>query len=372
MTDTELTYHIAFASLRGINRHMATELLNRIGSERLFFETSQKQLSAIMGFNNKLFDPEYRTSVLEQAIKETEFVTGHSIRALYYTDSGYPALLTECDDAPLMLYTLGPADMNNGISISIVGTRHATPYGLDFTDKLIEGLAQKVNSPITIVSGLAYGIDVAAHKAALRNGLPTIGVLAHGLNTIYPAAHRSIAADIVRNGGALISDYRSCDTVHRSNFIARNRIVAGMCHCLIVVESASKGGAMITARIASGYNRDVFALPGRNTDLYSQGCNRLITLCVAALIQNADELIDAMQWPVKKSDKTSQQTLFTDMSPDEEVVAHYLHARGEAQLNRMSVDLNISIGRLMAALIELEFKGLAIAYPGGCYRPAKP
>ena len=252
MSDT-LVYRIAFASLRGINAVMARELMARLGSEEEFFRASRSQLAAIMGFRNRLMEPDYRHKMVEDARREADFISANSINAVYYTDESYPDLLANCDDAPLMLYSLGDADLSPRYSIAVVGTRHATPYGLDFTDRLVKGLAERVNGEVTVLSGLAYGVDVAAHKAAMRYGLPTIGVLAHGLNTIYPAVHRAVAADMVRQGGALVTDYRSIDAVHKGNFLARNRIVAGMSHCLIVVESARKGGAMVTAKIASGY-----------------------------------------------------------------------------------------------------------------------
>lgn len=373
MSDT-LVYRIAFASLRGINAVMARELMARLGSEEEFFRASRSQLAAIMGFRNRLMEPDYRHKMVEDARREADFISANSINAVYYTDESYPDLLANCDDAPLMLYSLGDADLSPRYSIAVVGTRHATPYGLDFTDRLVKGLAERVNGEVTVLSGLAYGVDVAAHKAAMRYGLPTIGVLAHGLNTIYPAVHRAVAADMVRQGGALVTDYRSIDAVHKGNFLARNRIVAGMSHCLIVVESARKGGAMVTAKIASGYCRDVFALPGRISDTYSKGCNRLITLCVAKLVQDVDDIIEDMNWPLKEQrvNADAQQSLFPSLSPDQEAVARYLGEHGEAQLNRLSVELDIPVGRLMSALIELEFQGLVTAFPGGTYRKAVP
>lgn len=371
--DTSLVYKIAFASLRGINAVMARELMARLGCEEEFFRASGSRLAAIMGFRNRFMEQEYRGKILDEARREYDFVCANSITPVYYTDSNYPTLLSDCDDAPLMLYTLGSADLNHQHTIAVVGTRNVTPYGLDFTDKLVKGLAERVQGGATVVSGLAYGVDVAAHKAALRYGLPTIGVLAHGLNTIYPATHRSVAADMVRQGGGLVTDYRSVDTIHKGNFLARNRIVAGMSHCLIVVESARKGGAMVTAKIASGYCRDVFALPGRTSDTYSQGCNRLITLCVAKLVQDVDDLIEDMNWPCVKPEKqNSQMSLFNTLTPDQTAVVQYLATHTEAQINRLSVELDIPVGRLMSALIELEFQGLVLAYPGGSYRKAQP
>ena len=367
----DLIYKIALAAMRGITPAMASELTARLGSEEMFFRASTSQVSAVMGFRNRHMDDAYRQKLLSEAQREAAFVRDNSIKAIYYTDPDYPALLAQCEDAPLMVYTLGSASLNPQQSISIVGTRHITPYGLDFTDKLVKGLAERVKGGVTVVSGLAYGVDVAAHKAAVKCGLPTIGVLAHGLNTIYPAAHRSMAADMVRNGGALLTDYRSCDAIHKGNFLARNRIVAGMTHCTLVVESARKGGAMVTARIATGYCRDVFALPGRVSDTYSQGCNHLITLCVAKLIQDVDDLITDMNWPQNEV-RTEQLSLFDDLGDEELAVIQYLSDHGDSQINKLSVELDIPVGRLSSMLIDLEFKGLVAAMPGGTYRKTNP
>ena len=239
-------YRLAFASLRGITRRLAQEILNRTGSERNFFEASQQELTHRMSCRSNLFAESYRGELLETARREADFIESNSIAALYFTDPGYPSRLAECDDAPLMLYGLGECGMNARHVVSIVGTRHATPYGLDFVDRLIKDLSLKIPD-LVIVSGLAYGIDVAAHKASMKYGVPTAAVLAHGLNTIYPAVHRSVAADMVRQGGILLTDYMSQTTMHKGNFLARNRIVAGLADCLIVAESAEKGGALVTA-----------------------------------------------------------------------------------------------------------------------------
>lgn len=367
----ELIYKLAFASLRGINRLMAGELLSRVGSEEQFFRASEGALSAMMGGANRLFARDYRDALLEKAKAEADFVVSSGIRTVYYRDSGYPERLAHCDDAPLMLYTLGNVDLNAGHWMSVVGTRHATPYGLGFVDKLISTIAETVSQPVTIVSGLAFGIDIAAHKAAMKYGLSTVGVLAHGLNTIYPAQHRSVAADMVRSDGMLVTEYMSSAPIHKGNFVARNRIVAGLCDCLVVAESAGKGGALITATLASDYCRDVFALPGRVSDRFSEGCNRLIASNVASLVQDPMQVIEAMGWPTKESDITpKQQTLFEDLSEDERAVLDYLTERGEAMVNQMSVNLNINVGKLMSLLINMEFKGLVMNFPGGKYRLA--
>lgn len=363
-----MTYQIAFASLRGMTRTLAGEILARIGSEETFFTASERQLATVLGFNNKLLSRSYRDDILEKARIETEFATRNNINVCYFTDERFPTRFTECDDAPIILYTLGNCNLNASRIVSIVGTRHATPYGIDFTTRLVEELATTVEDLI-IVSGLAYGIDIAAHRAALNCAIPTIAVLAHGLNTIYPAQHRNTAADIARQGGMLLTDYMSSDPVHKGNFVARNRIVAALCDCLVVSESAEKGGALITANIASGYNRDVFALPGRTSDRYSAGCNRLIASNIAGLVQSASELSTAMRWPTKAVEG-DQTEMFSPLNDEEQAVIDYLSTRDDATINQICVALNYPIARLMALLIDMEFKGLILTFPGGRYRIA--
>lgn len=365
-----LAYRIAFASLRGMNRVMAGELLSRTGSEEQFFKMSERQLAAAMGFRNRLFDADYRAKMLERGEREADFVASSKIRPLYYTDGEYPTRLADADDAPLMLFTLGNCDFNCGHFISVVGTRHATPYGIDFVNHMVEDLSQMLTEPLTVVSGLAFGIDAAAHSSAMKHKVPTVGVLAHGLNTIYPAQHRGLAAEMVRGGGALLTEYGRSDAIHKGNFVARNRIVAAMADCVVVVESARKGGALITANLASGYNRDVFALPGRTSDRYSEGCNALIANNIAALVTDAESLAKAMRWSMKEDVAADQPTLFPELSADEQAVTDYLAKHGEAQINQLSIALNQNVGRTMSLLIDMEFKGLLLTYPGGKYRLA--
>lgn len=370
MSRSRLIHRIAFASLKGINRILANELLARTGgSEEDFFRLTEAQLASITGHKNRIFDNAYRNTLLEKATREADFIAAHSIKPLYYTDSDYPQRLTDCDDAPLMLYSAGDTDLNSNFFIGIVGTRHATPYGIDFTTKLIENLARSLPEPPVIVSGLAFGIDISAHKAALTLSLPTVAVLAHPLNTIYPSQHRHTAATIARGHGALITEYTTDVKTHPGNFIARNRIIAGLCDCVVVVESAEKGGALITARLAADYNRDVFALPGRISDRYSSGCNKLIAQNAAALITSADDLITAMSW-TKNPQAEEQQTLFEPLSPQEQAIVDYLEQKGEAHINQLAVNLNITAGKLMGLLVDLEFKGIILAFPGAKYRLA--
>ncbi|MDE6383702.1 MAG: DNA-processing protein DprA [Paramuribaculum sp.] len=365
----DLLYKIAFASLRSIAPAPARDILALTGSEQGFFETPASTLSAVMSRRSRLFDEDYRRTLLEKARRECDFIASYNIRPIYFTDPEYPQRLLEIPDAPLMIYTLGECDLNRSHMISIVGTRHLTPYGADFINRCVADLAQMLAEPPVIVSGLAYGADVTAHQAAISNSLPTIGVLAHGLNTIYPAAHRQIAAEMVRGGGMLLTDYTSAENIHRGNFLARNRIVAGLTDCTIVAESATKGGALVTARLAGDYSRDVFALPGRTSDRFSQGCNGLIASNMAQLVTSAEDIIKAMRWPIKPVEATTG-SLFPELTEQEQAILDFLNEKPDCQLNMISANIGIPVGKLMSILIDMEFRGLVIPYPGGKYRPA--
>lgn len=367
MPHDELTYRIAFSSLRSLTPALATSILDRVGSEENFFAFSESQLSAMMGFSNRLFKSSLRADALSSAAAERNFIDSNSISAIYFRDESYPQRLLECDDAPLMLYGLGDCDLNRSRFISIVGTRHATAYGIDFVGRLIDDLATMLPDKPVIVSGLAYGIDIAAHRAALKAGLPTIAVLAHGLNTLYPSQHRQVAVDMIHGNGMLLTDYPSSAQVHKGNFLARNRIVAGLSDALVVAESASKGGALVTARLAAGYNRDVFALPGRISDKYSAGCNALIANNVAALITSASDLCAHLGWPTV-STQAETPSLFPTLTPEEEAVVGIMTDRGEVTLPELSSRIDIPIPRLMAMLIDMEFRSLIMNIPGGRYR----
>ncbi|MCC8072347.1 MAG: DNA-processing protein DprA [Bacteroidales bacterium] len=365
-----LTARIAFASLRGMNVSLAQQILSRIDSPERFFELPERQLSAILGFSNRLLGDAYRQDLVKKAEAEAAFVNSHNIHTLWLTDPEFPTRLLDCVDAPILLYATGTTDLNSHRILAIVGTRHATPYGIDFVNHLVAYLASHLAEPVVILSGLAFGIDIAAHKAALQYGLPTVGVLAHGLNTIYPAQHRSVAVEMVGRDGMLLTEYRTSDAIHRGNFVARNRIVAGMCDALVVAESAKKGGAMITAHLASEYGRDVFAVPGRISDAYSAGCNSLIQRKIGGLITSGEDLVSEMGWPTKAQEEAKVQSIFPVYTTDEQEVIDYLTANSQAQINQMAVALNRNIGALMALLIEMEFKHYILKYPGGIYRLA--
>ena len=365
MNDKELKYRIAFSLIRGNNRIIAEELLPRIGSEEDFFNTPSRIIEMRLGKKSKFTDESYRKQLLEKAETEVNFITRNNINPIYFKDTNYPQRLLECDDAPTMLYTLGQCDLNSAHVISVVGTRHATHYGVEMTERIIEDLSKRLDN-IIVVSGLAYGIDIAAHRAAIKNNIPTIAVLAHGLNTIYPAAHRNVAAEMVKKNGMLVTDYTSSDNVHRGNFLARNRIVAGLCDCIIVVESAEKGGAIVTARIADGYHRDVLALPGRANDPYSQGSNNLIASGRAALITSAQDVINAMRWTAKP-EEGNQGEMFAELNEDEQKIIDFISDNPLSSINEISIGINTSISKLTSTLIDMEFRGIIVNYPGGRY-----
>ena len=368
--DEQLRYRIALAHVKGMNRILAGTLIDLTGDVSAFFTLSQRELVELTGWDSSLFSEVERGKALMAATHEISFIRKSGITPLFFTDTDYPQRLLECDDAPLMLYYKGSVSLQQPRVVSIVGTRHATPYGKNFVETLVRDLADTCPDTL-IVSGLAYGIDITAHRAAFRCGLPTVGVLAHGLNTIYPAQHRNTAVDMLQNGG-LLTEYTSTQATHRGFFLARNRIVAGVADAVVVVESGIKGGSLFTATIAGDYHRDVFALPGRVGDLSSMGCNNLIRQNKAALITCADDLIEAMGWG-RRCEKPVQTTLaITDdipLTPDEKSIMQYLTEHGEGQINRMAVELNRPIASLSATLVELEFKGCVITFPGGVYRP---
>ncbi|MBQ6166745.1 MAG: DNA-processing protein DprA [Muribaculaceae bacterium] len=362
---TPITYRIAFANLQGMGIDLAHKLLDVVGSEEQFFAMSEKQLRALTHGRSKIYRDDYRREVLQRATAEEAFVREHGIATTYFTDDAYPHRLLEAPDAPAMVYTLGQCDLESKHVISVVGTRHATQYGIRFCDTFIGELAQRVPD-LVVVSGLAYGIDIAAHRAALKHGVPTAAVLPRGLNHIYPAAHRNDAIAIAKHGGMLLTDYTSQDEVQKSNFLARNRIVAALSDCTVIVESAGAGGALVTASLAMSYNRDVMAVPGRCGDEFSTGCNKLIATNKAALITSADDLIAAMRWEAAKP--TPQQLeLFPTLTKEEQAVVDAIRNHGEIHLNTLADELQQPVYKLMSTLVELDCKRIITTLPGCRY-----
>lgn len=365
MSDSPLKYKIAFASIRGMGVELAQILLDVIPNEEYFFNASQQELSTKLQTKNKIIESNYRQKLLHAAEDEVKFVLDHGISISYFTDSNFPVRLLNAPDAPILLYTKGSCDLNHKKIISIVGTRNASSYGTQFCETLVNDMANRLND-VVIISGLAYGIDIAAHRAALANNIPTVAVLAHGLNTIYPAVHRGSAIEILRHGGMLVTDYSSQDVICRANFLARNRIVAGLSDCTIVVESAEKGGAMTTANIAASYNRDVFAVPGRINDQLSTGCNKLIKNNIASLITCLDDLVKAMGWECR-AESPKQKELFPELSEDESRIYNFIKEKNEIHINLIYAALKIPMPQLLSFLVDLEFKGVITSHPGNKY-----
>ena len=360
-----LKYRIAFSRIKGMNTELAQKILEIIPTEQDFFTLPEKELTSSLGIKNRLLESGYRRKILDVAEKELEFIQHNSIKCTYYKDSDYPARFFDADDAPIMYFSKGNCNLNANKVISIVGTRNATPYGKNFCEKFISDIAKMYPDTI-IVSGLAFGIDIYAHRAAIENSLSTVAVLAHGLNMIYPAQHRNNAIDIIKSNGMLLTDYTSQDSIHRANFLARNRIVAALADCTVVIESAEKGGALITANLAQGYNRDVFALPGRVTDNYSKGCNRLIYNNTATMITSADDLATAMRWE-KTQSENKEISLFPVFTDEEEKIMTLLCKSESVHINALCASTGIQISRLMSLLVELEYKGCINALPGCNY-----
>lgn len=306
---------------------------------------------------------------LKRAEAEMEFAQKKNVRCLTMGDADYPQRLRECPDAPIVLYYCGNADLNAVRMINIVGTRHCTEYGRDVCRGFLTDL-QRYYPDTLIVSGLAYGVDICAHRAALDCGMQTVGVLAHGLDRIYPSVHRATAVNMVGQGG-LLTEYMSQTNPDKLNFVRRNRIVAGMCDATVVVESATKGGALITAELAESYHRDVFAFPGRVYDRYSEGCNRLIKANRAVLIQTAEDFLEAMCWnnPLATENvKPRQQELFVELSQEERLIVSTLEGVDDKQVNQIVVETGLSFSKVSALMFELELKGVVRVLGGARYK----
>ncbi len=364
----DILYRMAFAGMRGMGVELAQRLLDVVASEEEFFALSDSDLKSITGSRSKVWEHAHRDEMLRKAERELEFVESKNIKVLYFTDTDFPQRLLNASDAPILLYTIGDCDLNAKHVISIVGTRSSTHYGASFCDKLVDGLSHMLENDVVIVSGLAYGTDINAHRAAIKYHVPTVGVQACGLNKIYPAEHRDDAAHIVQQGGAVVSDYTSQDAIHRGYFLARNRIIAALSDCTVVVESADKGGALVTANIAASYSRDVFALPGRVSDEFSKGCNRLIMNNQAAAITCAEDLLKAMRWESKMvPEKVQELELFPQLTAEQQKVVDVLRKQGDLHINDLAGLMALPIYRLMATLVELDTKGVIATLPGCRY-----
>ena len=371
MTSEEIYYAIALTRMTGFNQQMALQLYQALGSGKAVYDHRHDIGDVVPDTTPRLREAMKNwDDALHRAAAEMEFVTKNSIRVLTLGDEDYPRRLCECPDAPLLLYYKGNADLNQRYILNIVGTRHCTTYGQDLIRRFIADL-RKQCPQVLVVSGLAYGIDVCAHRNALENGYETVGVLAHGLDQIYPYAHRDIANRMLTKGG-LLTEYMSQTEALPNNFRQRNRIVAGMSDATILVESAIKGGGLITCRIAQEYGRDVFAFPGAVGMPYSEGCNKMIRNNTAALITSAADFLENMGWQtLQQQPEAIERQLFPDLTADEQTVVSLLQQTNDLQLNLISVKTNIPIGQLTALLFSLEMKGVVKPLAGGTYHLLK-
>ena len=365
MTD-ELFYQIALTMINGVGGILSRQLLSAFGDARTIFQEKKQTLERVPGIGTVLAQEIKRPDVLEKAEREVAFIEKSRIQPLALTDELYPERLKECPDAPLVLYFKGNADLNAKHIISIVGTRHITPYGQEQTERLIEELSGLFHDTL-IVSGLAYGVDVLAHKCALKQQMPTVGVLAHGLDRIYPPAHRSTAIAMLEQGG-LLTDFPSGTEPERANFLKRNRIIAGLSDATIVVESATKGGSLVTADLAFGYNREVFAFPGRTTDRYSAGCNLLIRKKKAEIAISAADMADELGWgQIPPAPPCKQTELFEEANPETRKVVDCLLREKEMHVNQIARQSGIPVQELSNILFELEMDGRIQALPGNMF-----
>jgi DNA processing protein len=365
--EKDLLYKIALSLIPGIGCVTAKTLIAYTGSAEQVFTEKEKALRTIPGIGTILSKNITTSKVLSRAEKELEFIFKNKIRALFYLDPEYPQRLHSCEDAPVVLFIKGNPELNPPKAVSIVGTRHATEYGKEIIESFISELKDK-GYAFLIVSGLAYGIDIHAHKAALKYNFPTIAVLGHGLETIYPPVHASIAIEMLEHQGGLVSDFLSYSPIDRKNFLRRNRIIAGLSDATIIVESAKKGGALVTAEIASSYNRDVFAFPGRKGDLYSEGCNFLIKTNKAALIETVADLEYVMNWSSGSNPDAVQPRLFNDLTPEEKVIVDLLQSEGETVIDQICQKTGLAMNKTSSTLLNLEFAGIVKCLPGKVYK----
>lgn len=359
----ELKYQIALTLAENIGCVSAKKLAEHFGNASAIFNANKKEL--------------YEAGILRDAIdslksfkdfsiveKEIAFIERYNIEPIFITQKNYPQRLLDCYDPPVLLYYKGNADLNSQKIISIVGTRSNTHYGKKITETILEKLASQ---NILIVSGLAYGIDTIAHKAALGNGLPTVGVLANGLKNIYPAENKNLAKEMIANGG-ILSELLHDAKPDRYNFPKRNRIVAGMADATIVIETSRKGGSMITAEIASSYGREIFAVPGRIDDTKSEGCNYLIQSNKAQIFTDIEQFLFAMNWDTSKKKAKQQTIVFADLSPTEQKVVDILRSKNNIHVDELQTASGLSSGELANAILSLELSNIVETLPGKIYR----
>jgi DNA processing protein len=364
----ELLYQIALTQLKGVGDITAKNLVAYCGSAERVFKVTKAELLRIPGIAeinaDKLLFNLKNKEAFEIAEKEICFIEENQIRPLFFTDENYPQRLKFCHDSPAMLYFKGNVSLNAERIVSVVGTRTPTRYGLKMVEDLIRDLKE---TGILVLSGMAYGIDIHAHRASLDNGLETVGVLGHGLDIMYPQVHDGTAREMISRGG-LLTEYTSGTNPDRENFPSRNRIVAGMSDALIVVESKLKGGSLITAEIANSYNKDVFAFPGRAGDECSTGCNAFIKRNKAVMIESAADLLYCMGWEQKEQKKKSNQIpLFTNLTEKEQQLIEIIRKKENVHVDELCHSASMSMSEVSGLLLQLEFSNIVRSLPGKLY-----
>lgn len=360
----DLLYQIALTLVPNIGDVQAKALTTHFGDATTIFKAKKKDLEQIDGMGTIRAKAIKSFNDFTRAEKEVLFIEKFRIKPLFISDPFYPKRLLNCYDSPILLYYKGNANLNSTKVISIVGTRNFSEYGKHVCEKLIQDLATE---NILIVSGLAYGIDTITHRACIKYGSETVGVLAHGLDMIYPPENKSLARHMLEQGG-LLTDYISCTNPDKQNFPRRNRIVAGMADAVVVIQSSVKGGSLITAELANGYNKDVFAIPGRLTDSKHEGCNYLIKVNKAGLITSAKDLLENMNWTDLKKPQKKQRELFIELTPDEKIITDILKEHEQMHIDELYVRSAISSSAMACALLTLEMQGLVETLPGKVYR----
>jgi len=363
-TDQELIYQIGVSLLPGIGSINSKTLIAYCGGAEGVFKQKKNHLEKIEGIGSKLAHAISHQTVLSQAEEELSFIQKSKLQAIFFTDPNYPYRLKQAADSPIMLYYKGVDVLNYQRILAIVGTRNITERGKEITDKFVEKLKE---AGVMVVSGLAYGVDTRAHKACIKNKIPTVGVVAHGMHTIYPAMNKSLSEEMQIQGG-IISEFISGTKPDAFNFPQRNRIIAGMADATLVIESGKKGGSLITADIANSYSRDVFAIPGRPSDTYSQGCNFLIKTNRAALVERAEDLLYQMSWDIQQKPEVIQPKLFLDLKPEEQKIVDILEKSSNTAIDVLMLESGLPSSKLAASLLSLEFAGVIKCLPGKVYQ----
>ncbi len=361
LAEAELIALLRLQNVPNIGDVIAKKMIAHCGSARAVFEDKRQHLLKIDGIGTYTLQGLYDTEHIEAAESEYGFIQDNGLAYSYFMDESYPRLLKHCIDSPVLLFKNGNIDFEERKVISVVGTRNITSYGTTFCEQFMEEIAPM--DPI-IVSGFAYGVDICAQRAAMGQGLQTIGCLAHGLNQIYPKVHSKYVADVKKNGGFL-TEFWSTSNPDRENFLKRNRIIAGISEATVVIESAERGGSLVTADIANSYNRDVFAVPGRAEDKFSAGCNNLIKQQKAHMITSAADLIYLLGWEIEKEEaKNVQKQLFVELDNTEQSIYTYLQKEGKQLLDSIAIACQLPVFRVSSTLLNMEMKGVIRPLPG--------